>query len=440
MTAVAATTGPDILSADFDADPYPFYAEMRDRYPLYHHEVSGFWMVSRDRDVERIFKDGESFSSRNYEWQNEPLHGGRTMLQLDGREHSAHRTIVGPQFRGAYLEERVRSIVEHTVHRLIDRFGADGEVDLRDRFTKPFPLDVIMYMIGLPLEDHETFRQWVDLGIEFQSNFAGDPEVERRGLEAQAQFAEYLTPIITARRADPGEDLLSKMLLGASDGISMEDWEVRAFTSLLVSAGGETTDKALASMVCRLLENPEQMEAVRQDRSLITAALAETLRHSGPVQMIMRQAEYDVELSGGVVPAGGTVACVLGAANRDPDQFDDPDTFDIARHDLDVAKAFNAAADHVEFALGRHFCVGAHLSRVEVEVAMDALLDRFPEMSFAPGFTADGHRRLHPRPPLGGSALPTRRLKTPATRRGWRRATVPCSERAGDERLGRRRR
>ena len=389
MTTVAAPTGPDILSPAFDADPYPFYAEMRESHPLYRHEVSGFWMVSRYHDVERVFKDGESFSSRNYEWQNEPLHGGRTMLQLDGREHSAHRNIVGPQFRGAYLEERVRGIIGYTVHKLIDRFAADGNVDLRDRFTKPFPLDVIMYMIGLPLEDHETFRRWVDLGIEFQSNFAGDPDVERRGLEAQAQFADYLTPIIAERRADPGEDLLSKMLLGTSDGISMEDWEVRAFTSLLVSAGGETTDKALASMVCRLLENPEQLEAVRRDRSLITAAMAETLRHSGPVQMIMRQAERDVELSGGVVPAGGTVACVLGAANRDPDRFENADTFDVLRRDLDVAKAFNAAANHVEFALGRHFCVGAHLSRVEVEVAMDALLDRLPEMSFAPGFETD---------------------------------------------------
>ena len=284
MTTVAAPTGPDILSHAFDADPYPFYAEMRESHPLYHHEVSGFWMVSRY---------------------------------------------------------------------------------------------------------HETFRRWVDLGIEFQSNFAGDPHVERRGLEAQAQFADYLTPIITERRADPGEDLLSKMLLGTSDGISMEDWEVRAFTSLLVSAGGETTDNALASMVCRLLENPEQLEAVRRDRSLITAAMAETLRHSGPVQMIMRQAERDVELSGGVVPAGGTVACVLGAANRDPERFENPDTFDVLRRDLDVAKAFNAAANHVEFALGRHICVGAHLSRVEVEVAMDALLDRLPEMSFAPGFEPD---------------------------------------------------
>jgi len=389
MTAVAASTGPDILAPEFNADPYPFYAEMRERYPLYHHEVSGFWMVSRYRDVERVFKDGESFSSRNYEWQNEPIHGGRTMLQLDGREHSAHRNIVGPQFRGAYLETRVRDIIEHTAHKLIGQFESDGHVDLREQFTKKFPLDVIMYMIGLPLEDHETFRRWVDLGIEFQANFAGDPEVERRGLEAQAQFADYLTPIIADRRGNPGEDLLSKMLEGSSDGITMEDWEVRAFTSLLVSAGGETTDNALASMVCRLLEDPEQMEAVRNDRSLITAALAETLRHSGPVQMIMRQAERDTELSGGVVPAGGTVACVLGAANRDPDQFADPDTFDIHRADLNVAKAFNAAANHVEFALGRHFCVGAHLTRVEVDVAMAALLDRLPGMDFAPGFEAD---------------------------------------------------
>ncbi len=387
-TMLRAPAPPDILSQEFDADPYPFYALMRDHHPLYNHEKSGFWMVSRYRDVERVFKDGVSFSSRNYEWQNEPLHGGRTMLQLDGRDHSAHRNIVGPQFRGSYLQERVREIIEHTVDKLISQFESDGVVDLREQFTKPFPLDVIMHMIGLPLEGHEAFRRWVDLGIDFQSNFAGDPEVERLGLEAQAQFADYLTPIIADRRENPGEDLLSKMLTASSDGISMEDWEVRAFTSLLVSAGGETTDKALASMVCRLLEDPEQFHAVREDRSLITPALAETLRHSGPVQMIMRQAEVDTELSGGVVPEGGTVACVLGSANRDPDQFAEPDVFDIHRKDLDVGKAFNAAANHVEFALGRHFCVGAHLTRVEVEVAMDALLDRLPEMRLAPGFVA----------------------------------------------------
>ena len=389
MTTIEAPPQPDILSPEFDANPYPFYTQMREYHPLYLHEKSGFWMVSRYRDVERVFKDGASFSSRNYEWQNEPLHGGRTMLQLDGRDHSAHRNIVGPQFRGSYLQERVREIIELTVDKLICRFEADGKVDLREQFTKPFPLDVIMYMIGLPLEDHETFRHWVDLGIDFQSNFAGDPEIERLGLQAQAEFADYLTPIIAERRKNPGEDLLSKMLTASSDGISMEDWEVRAFTSLLVSAGGETTDKALASMVCRLLENPEQFHAVREDRSLITPALAETLRHCGPVQMIMRQADTDTELSGGVVPEGGTVSCVLGAANRDPDQFHEPNLFDIHREDLDVDKAFNAAANHVEFALGRHFCVGAHLTRVEVEVAMDALLDRLPGMSLAPGFEAE---------------------------------------------------
>lgn len=147
-------------------------------------------------------------------------------------------------------------------------------------------------------------------------------------------------------------------------------------------AGGETTDKALSNMFMNLVANPEQLDAVRSDRSLIDVAFAEILRHSPPVQMIMRQPSTDVDIDGTVIPAGATVTCLLAAANRDPRHFADPDRFDIFRDDLEPGKAFSGAANHVGFALGRHFCVGAMLARAEVEIASNHWLDAIEDIAF----------------------------------------------------------
>jgi cytochrome P450 len=168
----------------------------------------------------------------------------------------------------------------------------------------------------------------------------------------------------------------------------MTDIEVKAFVSLLLTAGGETTDKSLANMFLRLIENPDQMQAVRDDRALIRNAFAETLRHTPPVQMIMRQTSEDVEMHGTTIPAGSTVTCLIAAANRDPRQFAEPDTFDIFRHDLDVDKAFSGAANHLSFCLGRHFCVGAMLALAEVEIGTNQLLDAMDDIEFVDGSPA----------------------------------------------------
>jgi pulcherriminic acid synthase len=171
-----------------------------------------------------------------------------------------------------------------------------------------------------------------------------------------------------------------------SDDVSMSDEDVKAFCSLLLAAGGETTDKAIASLFSNLLRHPEQLAAVRADRGLIPKAFAETLRYTPPVHMIMRQPARDVPLGGGTIPAGSTVTCPIAAANRDPERYADPDTFDIFRDDLKVGTAFTAAADHLAFALGRHFCVGALLAEAEVIAGTNQLLDAMPDLGLAPGF------------------------------------------------------
>lgn len=375
---------PDILSPRFEADPYPAYAILREHYPLHYDRGTESWLISRYEDVERAFRE-PVFTSDNYDWQLEPVHGGRTIVQMSGREHAVRRALVAPAFRGRELREKFLPVIERNARELIDGFRGASRADLVDRFATRFPINVIVDMLGLDRADHDRFHGWYSKVVGFLANLSRDPEVAAAGLRASEELAEYLLPIIRERRAAPGEDLLSSLCTAEIDGTSMTDQDIKSFVSLLLSAGGETTDKAITVMFRNLLANPEQMAAVRADRTLVAAAFAESLRFSPPLQMIMRQPAEDVELSGGTVPAGATVTCLIGAANRDERRYARPGEFDVFRTDLTTANAFSAAADHLAFALGRHFCVGALLAKTEVEVGANQLLDAFGRMDFADG-------------------------------------------------------
>ncbi len=377
---------PDILSPEFAADPYAAYHVLREHAPLLHHEATRSWIISRYEDVERAFRD-PVFTSANYDWQVAPVHG-RTILQMSGREHSVRRALVAPAFRGSTLEDRFRPFIERNARDLIDGFRHTGRADLVAQFATHFPINVIVDVLGLDKSDHAKFHRWYTSVIAFLGNLGGDPEVTAAGHRTREEFAAYLIPVIRQRRDNPGDDLLSSLCRAEIDGTSMSDEDIKAFCSLLLAAGGETTDKAIAAVFRNLLGHPEQLAAVRTDRSLVARALAETLRYTPPVHMIMRQPAEDVELSGGVVPAGSTVTCLIGAANRDAGRFARPDEFDIFRDDLSTTRAFSAAANHLAFALGRHFCVGALLAKAEVEVAVGQLLDAMPDVRLADGFQA----------------------------------------------------
>ncbi|MFF8959914.1 cytochrome P450 [Streptomyces sp. NPDC014894] len=377
---------PDILSPEFAENPYPVYRAMRESAPLLWHEPTQSYLISRYEDVERAFKDKESlYTTDNYDWQIEPVHG-KTILQLSGREHAVRRALVAPAFRGADLREKFIPVIERNADELIDAFRHTGETDLVHSFATRFPVNVIAEMLGLDKADHARFHGWYTTVIAFLGNLAGDPEVAAAGERTRVEFAEYMIPIIRERRDSLGDDLLSTLCAAEVDGVRMSDEDIKAFCSLLLAAGGETTDKAIAGIFANLLAHPEQLAAVREDRSLIDRAFAETLRHTPPVHMIMRQTAADVTVSGGTIPAGSTVTCLIGSANRDPERYRAPDTFDIFRDDLTAATAFSAAADHLAFALGRHFCVGALLAKAEVEIGVGRLLDAMPDLRLADGF------------------------------------------------------
>lgn len=376
-------SGPDILSAEFAANPYPFYRQMRDETPLYFHEPTQSYILSRYDDVAEAFTN-PVFTSRNYRWQLEPVHG-YTILQMEGREHSLHRNIVSPAFRGRELAERFRPVIDRNARELIDAFRGADEVDLVAAFTSRFPINVIVDMLALPKSDQSLFQRWYHSIMEFLSNLAQDPDVAAAGLRTKEELQAYVLPIVEERRRQPGDDLLSRLCTARIEGEGMSDLEIKAFVSLLLVAGGETTDKAVASLMKNLIEHPDQLKQVREQRELIDCAAAETLRYSPPVHMIMREPAEDVKMSGGVIPAGATVTCLIGSANRDERVFREPDRFDLHRDDLDMQRAWSGAANHVAFALGRHFCVGANLARTEIEIGVGQLLDAMEDIEFASG-------------------------------------------------------
>ncbi|MFG2501068.1 cytochrome P450 [Streptomyces sp. NPDC048441] len=377
---------PDILSPEFAENPYPAYQVMRESAPLFWHEATQSWIISRYEDVERVFKDKSSqFTTDNYDWQIEPVHG-KTILQLSGREHAVRRALVAPAFRGSDLQEKFLPVIERNSRELIDTFRHTGAVDLVGGYATRFPVNVIADMLGLDKAEHARFHGWYTTVIAFLGNLEADAEIAAAGERTRVEFAEYMIPIIQERRDHLGDDLLSTLCAAEVDGVRMSDEDIKAFCSLLLAAGGETTDKAIASIFANLLTHPEQLEAVRQDRSLIARAFAETLRCTPPVHMIMRQTATEVELTGGTVPAGATVTCLIGSANRDEQRYAEPDRFDIFRDDLTTTTAFSAAADHLSFALGRHFCVGALLAKAEVEIGVGQLLDAMPDARLAEGF------------------------------------------------------
>lgn len=395
MTLGAVANAPDILSPEYLADPYPLQRVLRDDHPVLYHEATQSYLLSRFEDVAGAFRSPQ-FSSRNYEWQLEPLHG-RTILQMEGTEHSRHRALLNPFFRGKGLEKfmpvithNAASLVEGVVAKvgqeLMDSVAPRGRADIVADFSTWFPINVMVDMLGLPKSDHGRFHGWYESIMASLNNLVGDPEVTAAAEATKVELRDYMMPIIAERRSGDGEDLLSRLCRAEVEGHRMSDEEIKAFVSLLLVAGGETTDKAITSMVRNLMDNPDQLEAVRQDRSLVDNAIAETLRHSGPVHMIMRQTEEDVELHGTTVPAGSTCIMMLASANRDERHFADPDKFDIFREDLDVAKAFSGAANHVQFILGRHFCVGSLLAQAEMRIALNLVLDRMQDLRYVDGF------------------------------------------------------
>lgn len=364
----------DVVSGDV-RDPYTELARLRREEPVQRIEMSGMphaeskpvFIVYRHEEVQQMLRDNETFSSAIIIDAFGDVLGRHVMLGMDEPEHGRHRSLVAKAFSQKALARWEDELVGRVGNELIDRFVARGRADLVKEFTFPYPTQIIAGLLGLPREDYPQFQRWSISLLSFTIN----PE---RGRAASAALEEYFTPILATRRAEPRDDLISGLAQAEIDGEKLSDDEIFSFLRLLLPAGVETTYRSLGNMLFGLLCNPDQLDAVRADRSLLPQAIEEAVRWEPPLLTITRVATRDTELAGVPIPAGSSVMPMLGSANRQEDRYPDPDRFDI----------FRPARAHIGFGHGVHVCLGMHLARLEMRVALNLLFDRLPNLRLDP--------------------------------------------------------
>ncbi|MSO78651.1 MAG: cytochrome P450 [Acidimicrobiia bacterium] len=316
--------------------------------------------------VQQVLKDGETFSSSGYA-ETIGLLMGHSILEMDEPEHHQYRSLVQQAFTRKAMERWEADIVGPTVAENIDKFVDRGTADLVRELFFPFPVQVIAAMLGLPVDDLPQFHAKAVELISIISDID-------RGLIASQWLYDYFTSVITDRRANPQDDVISVLVDAELDGVRLTDEEIIAFLRLLLPAGAETTYRSSSNLMFGLLTNPEQLDALRANRDLMPQAIEEGLRWEPPLTSIGRTASRDMEVEGVTIPAGSPVQVCMASANRDPARWDRPDDFDM----------FRDQQQHMAFAFGPHMCLGLHLARMETTVVINALLDRLPNLRLDP--------------------------------------------------------
>ena len=366
---------PALEFGDID-DPYPYLAAARRRGPVATEwplplgtggpMLEPTYSVLTYDEAVRVLRDAETYSSRGLSDVMGPLFAD-TIISMDAPEHRVHRALVAPAFRPKVLERWQRSLVRKVIDEIIDSFISEDAVDLVGRLTFAFPVRVIARILGLPESDAPLFQRWsIDL-----INIFNDSD---SGLRSLDELRSYFAGLIAARRVAPQDDLISDLITSEVDGDRLDDDEIFAFVRLLLPAGVETTYRSLGNLLVGLLTHRDQFEALQRDRSLVAAAIEEGLRWQTPFLMVARRTTRHTELADVRIPDGRSVFIFVASANRDERRYAHPDEFNVAR----------AAAPHASFGSGPHICLGMHLTRVESRVALEAILDRLPDIRLDP--------------------------------------------------------
>jgi cytochrome P450 len=364
----------DVVSGDV-RDPYTELARLRRENPVQRIDLSGMpgqegkpvFIVYRYEDVQQMLRDNDTFSSSIIIQAFGDVFGKHVMLGMDEPEHNRHRALVSKAFSQKALARWEDDLVGRVGNDLIDQFAELGRTDLVKTFTFPYPTQIIAGLLGLPREDYPQFQKWSISLLSFTVN----PE---RGKAASVALAEYFAPILAARREEPREDLISGLAAAEIDGERLSDEEIFSFLRLLLPAGVETTYRSLGNLLFALLSDQRQLDAVRNDRSLLPQAIEEAVRWEPPLLTITRVASRDTELGGVAIPEGSSVMPMLGAANRQDERFADPNRFDI----------FRDVKPNIGWGHGVHVCLGMHLARLEMRVALNLLFDRLPNLRMDP--------------------------------------------------------
>lgn len=347
-------------------NPYPYYAELRDKAPVAWIESMQGWAVSRYADVDFIFRNPRLFSSALW---NTTASGDLVvvpeapgLLSMDPPDHTRMRKLANKGFTPRLIramEPRVQTITQD----LLKPLTGQVEADLVSALSVPLPIIVIAEMLGIELERQADFKRWSD-DVVRSLNRPTDEGVRAEIRQSITEFRTYLGNMINKRRTEPGDDLITAFVQAEEEHQVLSSIEILGLTVLLLAAGNETTTNLIGNAVLALLDHPEELAKVRAERASVSALVEEVLRYDSPVQVVYRQATQDVELDGGKLPAGATVLLLLGAANRDERKFPEPDRFEVERN----------PQDHVGFGYGIHYCLGAPLARLEGRIALEALL------------------------------------------------------------------
>jgi cytochrome P450 len=374
------TTHQGNLGALFDPanrpNPYPLFAQLREAGPFPVLDGAMTVLGTHERCT-AILRDPTLSSDRSrtllprrFADQREDDEGAASFLSLDPPDHTRLRRLVSKAFTPrviAALAPRIRQIVDD----LVAGFADAEHFDVVAQLAYPLPVRVISELLGVPEADQDRFEDWsrrLVRGLDPAMAVTDEAEVDAI-LAAQAEFRAYFSDLIAARRAQPGDDLLSRLVLIEEQGDQLTERELISTCTLLLVAGHETTANLIANGVLALLRNPDQLAALRADPSLITGTVEEVLRYDPPVQLTNRVARSPMRIGDVDVPADGMILMLLGAANRDPAVFAEPDRFDITRD----------ARQHLSFAAGAHFCLGAPLARLEGTIALSAFAGRITD-------------------------------------------------------------
>ena len=391
---------PDDLG--FVTDPYPVYAELRERAPVWYHEPTDHWLVSRYRDVDALLRDRRF--GRTYMHVSTHAEMGRPeepealapfwhlirngILDMEPPDHTRVRALVSKAFTPRMVEG-LRERVQTMMDELVDTVQGAGTFDLISTIAEPLPVAVIAELLGVPRSDRHLLRPWsADICGMYELN--PTDETAATAVRACVAFSDYLRALSRERRADPRDDLISALAQVVDDGDRLTEDELIGTCVLLLNAGHEATVNVTGNGWWSLYRNPDQLTRLRADPSLLPRAIEELMRWDTPLQMFERWVLEDFELHGATIPKGAELGLLFGSANRDPEIFDRPDALDVSRD----------PNPHETFGAGIHFCLGAPLARLELETSFGTLLRRLPAMELVeeprwkPNYIIRGLREL----------------------------------------------
>ncbi|KUI43531.1 cytochrome [Mycobacterium sp. IS-1590] len=362
----------DPYDYDFHEDPYPYYKRLRDEAPLYRNDELGFWALSRHQDVLQGFRNSTTLSNKfgvSLDPASRGPHASKTMsfLAMDDPDHLRLRTLVSKGFtprRIRELEPRVTEIAVQHLDVMLDKARSNETVDYVDEFAGKLPMDVISELMGVPEADRTQVRAWAD-GVMHRDE--GVTDVPPSAVEASINLIVYYQGMVAERRKTPTADLTTALLEAEIDGDRLTDDEIIGFMFLMVIAGNETTTKLLANAAFWGHRNPDQLASVYADLHRIPLWVEETLRYDTSSQILARTVSGELTLYDTTIPDGDVLLLLPGSAHRDERVFDDPDRFVIGRE---------IGSKLMSFGSGAHFCLGAHLARMEARVALTELFKR----------------------------------------------------------------